>query len=122
VIEPSPEEYPQNASLESIPGRGAAGNPKNRFIRLDVLRDAEAIDPEDDPAPRTAFFRDSTRKIIATNVSPDVGFEASINPYRGCEHGCVYCLPHSKHAQRTAMQAGLTDHVWEIEDLLKLID
>ena len=86
-----------NTSLKSIPGRGAAGNPKNRFVRLDVLRDAESIDPDEDPAPRTAFFRDSTRKIIATNDSPDVGFEASLNPYRGCEHGCVYCFARPTH-------------------------
>jgi hypothetical protein len=106
VIEPLPGEYSQNASSVSVHGRGAAGNPKNRFVRLDVLRDAEAIDPEDDPAPRTAFFRDSTRKIIATNDSPDVGFEASINPYRGCEHGCVYCFARPTH-EYLGFSAGL---------------
>ncbi|MDX1746235.1 MAG: hypothetical protein R3324_09885, partial [Halobacteriales archaeon] len=46
----------------------------------------------EDPAPETRFYRDASRSIIATNDSPDVGFEASVNPYRGCENGCVYCM------------------------------
>ena len=74
----------------TIQGRGAALNPKNRFHELEVERD-EWVEAED-PAPRTRFYRDPTRTIIATNDSPDVGFEASINPYRGCENGCSYCL------------------------------
>ena len=74
----------------TIQGRGAALNPKNRFHEIEVERD-EWVEAED-PAPRTRFYRDPTRTIIATNDSPDVGFEASINPYRGCEHGCVYCI------------------------------
>jgi len=73
----------------TIQGRGAALNPKNRFHEIEVERD-EWVEAED-PAPRTRFYRDPTRTIIATNDSPDVGFEASINPYRGCETGCVYC-------------------------------
>jgi DNA repair photolyase len=77
-------------------GRGAAENPKNRFVSLSVLRDADAFDPED-PAPKTEFYRDSSKTIIATNDSPDVGFEASINPYRGCEHGCIYCFARPTH-------------------------
>jgi DNA repair photolyase len=107
MIEPEPEEYPP-ALLESIPGRGAAENPKNRFVPLDVLPDAESIDPdnEDSASPRTVFFRDSTRKIIATNDSPDVGFEASINAYRGCEHGCVYCFARPTH-EYLGFSAGL---------------
>ena len=74
----------------TIQGRGAALNPKNRFHEIEVERD-EWVESED-PAPRTRFYRDPTRTIIATNDSPDVGFEASINPYRGCENGCVYCI------------------------------
>lgn len=73
----------------TIQGRGTALNPKNRFHEIELERD-EWVDAED-PAPRTRFYRDPTRTIIATNDSPDVGFEASVNPYRGCEHGCVYC-------------------------------
>ena len=74
----------------TIQGRGAALNPKNRFHEIEVERD-EWVEAED-PAPRTRFYRDPTRTIIATNDSPDVGFEASINPYRGCENGCCYCV------------------------------
>ncbi|HVS01587.1 MAG TPA: LAGLIDADG family homing endonuclease, partial [Thermoanaerobaculia bacterium] len=68
-------------------GRGAGGNPPNRFEPLSV----ELEEPGPDKAP-TLYLRDATRSIIATNDSPDVGFDASINPYRGCEHGCSYCL------------------------------
>jgi DNA repair photolyase len=79
-----------------IRGRGAAGNPPNRFERLQLERDAD-WNPEDDPLPRTQFFKDRSQTIIATNESPDVGFEASINPYRGCEHGCIYCYARPFH-------------------------
>jgi DNA repair photolyase len=66
-------------------GRGAAGNPRNRFQKIEVHPD-EVIKPE------TIFYRDDSRSIITRNDSPDIGFDASINPYRGCEHGCAYCL------------------------------
>ncbi len=82
--------------LYSIRGRGVAENPPNRFETLQFLPDDEARDP-DDPGPRTRFFRDTTRSIIAHNNSPDVGFEYSINPYRGCEHGCPYCFARPTH-------------------------
>jgi DNA repair photolyase len=74
-----------------IRGRGAAENPPNRFVPLAYEPDLEGVDP-DAPAPKTLFFKDDSRSIITYNDSPDVGFEASLNPYRGCEHGCVYCL------------------------------
>lgn len=77
--------------LVPIKGRGTANNPRNRFERLEYQPDPEAIDREE-PAPRTELLRDPTRSIIAHNTSPDVPFEASVNPYRGCEHGCVYCV------------------------------
>jgi hypothetical protein len=53
-------------------------------------RDPEA-DPDLGPGPATRFFRDVSGGVITTNDSPDLGFRASINPYRGCEHGCAYC-------------------------------
>src|SRR5438309_4686199 len=89
----------------TIHGRGAAENPPNRFetIRYEVNLD-DSSPPyqgweEDDvsPAPATQFLRDTSRSIIAYNDSPDVGFEASINPYRGCEHGCIYCYARPFH-------------------------
>ena len=76
--------------------RGAAENPPNRFEKLHLERD-EDWNPEEDPLPRTQFLRDSSKTIIAYNDSPDIGFEASINPYRGCEHGCIYCYARPFH-------------------------
>src|SRR5687768_10781608 len=57
----------------------------------------EDFDPSEDPSPRTEFIEDHTVGIIAKNNSPDVGFERSINPYRGCEHGCAYCFARPTH-------------------------
>ena len=87
-----------------IKGRGASWNPQNRFEPLEYIRDEEAeLDPN---APKTLYLRDPTRTLIATNDSPDVGFEASINPYRGCEHGCIYCFARPFH-EYLGMSAGL---------------
>jgi DNA repair photolyase len=79
-----------------LPSRGAGSNPPNRFEKLHLERDAD-WDPEQDPSPRTQFLKDATASIITYNNSPDVGFEASINPYRGCEHGCIYCYARPTH-------------------------
>ncbi|HLF93428.1 MAG TPA: radical SAM protein, partial [Planctomycetota bacterium] len=79
-----------------IRGRGTGANPRNRFYRRAVELDPEPADPEE-PLPRTQFLKDAARTIVATNESPDVGFEASVNPYRGCEHGCVYCYARPFH-------------------------
>ena len=89
---------------DAIKGRGASWNPQNRFETLEYIRDDEA--PPDENAPRTIFMRDPTRTLIATNDSPDIGFEASINPYRGCEHGCIYCFARPTH-EYLGMSAGL---------------
>ena len=78
------------------PGRGASGNPANRFERLAFEPDPGAADA-DEPAVTTSFFRDATRRILARNDSPDVGFDVSVNPYRGCEHGCIYCYARPTH-------------------------
>src|SRR5215831_15871107 len=78
-----------------LKGRGAASNPANRFESTSYAR-TDWDDP-DDPQPQTLFLKDTTRSIIAYNDSPDVGFDASINPYRGCEHGCIYCYARPTH-------------------------
>lgn len=88
-----------------IHGRGAADNPPNRFELLRYERDAEA-DPADEPAPATQFFKDQSRSVIASNDSPDVGFDKSLNPYRGCEHGCSYCYARPTH-EYLGFSAGL---------------
>src|SRR5947209_8356243 len=86
-------------------GRGSADNPPNRFIPLHYAPDPDCP-PDDAPAPHTQFFRDATRVIIATNDSPDVGFSHSVNPYRGCEHGCSYCYARPFH-EYLGFSAGL---------------
>lgn len=91
--------------LIPIRGRGAADNPPNRFEPLAFIPDDETRDP-DDPGPRTRFFRDTSRTVIARNNSPDVGFTFSVNPYRGCEHGCIYCYARPTH-EYLGFSAGL---------------
>ncbi len=91
--------------LVPIRGRGAPENPVNRFERISFEPDPELLDSEQ-PAPRTHFYRDTTRRVIATNESPDVGFTHSVNPYRGCEHGCIYCFARPFH-EYLGLSAGL---------------
>jgi DNA repair photolyase len=93
------------AELRVLRGRGATDNPANRFERLHVEGVTEWTDP-DDPAPRTVFLKDASRTILARNDSPDVGFDVSINPYRGCEHGCIYCYARPTH-EYLGFSAGL---------------
>jgi DNA repair photolyase len=102
------EEKPQ--SSEPIQGRGASWSPANRFEKLHVdVTDFDAVDPtalEERPRRATQFFRDATETIITRNNSPDVGFETSVNPYRGCEHGCIYCYARPSH-EYLGFSAGL---------------
>ena len=93
------------ANREHIPTRGAGGNPPNRFEKIHLEMDAD-WNPEEDPLPRTQFLKDTTSTLITYNNSPDVGFEASINPYRGCEHGCIYCYARPFH-EYLGFSAGL---------------
>jgi DNA repair photolyase len=90
---------------EPIRGRGSASNPANRFELIHYERD-DSIPEEDAPAPATRFYRDHARSILTRNDSPDVGFEVSINPYRGCEHGCPYCYARPTH-EYLGFSAGL---------------
>lgn len=79
--------------------RGALDNPHVRFhaqVRTPVDDGWES--PADADGPTLQLARDTTRRIITYNDSPDVGFDRSINPYRGCEHGCVYCFARPTHA------------------------
>jgi len=98
-------------SSEPIRGRGASWSPTNRFEKLHVdLKDVDVVhrnlDDEERPRRVTQFFRDGTKTIITRNNSPDVGFETSLNPYRGCEHGCIYCYARPTH-EYLGFSAGL---------------
>lgn len=86
-------------------GRGTSDNPPNRFERLSVQLDLEDFD-ESSGRVQTQFLRDPSRTIVSRNNSPDVGFEVSVNPYRGCEHGCVYCYARPTH-EYLSFSAGL---------------
>lgn len=90
---------------EPIKGRGSSANPANRFVDRNLEPDAE-WDPAGDPSPRTTVLKDTTQTLIAYNRSPDVGFDASINVYRGCEHGCAYCYARPTH-EYLGFSAGL---------------
>ena len=94
--------------LVQLRGRGAPQNPKNRFVESEYVADGDWLDTldDDEPGPRTEFLRDHTRGIITRNDSPDVPFEASVNPYRGCEHGCIYCFARPTH-EYLGFSAGL---------------
>jgi DNA repair photolyase len=87
-------------SKRPLRDRGAVSNPSGRYerFRSEPFDDGwESSDPE--PAPiKTSITPEKTRTIIARNDSPDVPFDRSINPYKGCEHGCVYCFARPTHA------------------------
>jgi DNA repair photolyase len=81
-------------------GRGAASNPAGRFesARTEIVDDGWGSLDEELPPFETTVAPEPARSIIARNKSPDVGFDQSINPYRGCEHGCIYCYARPSHA------------------------
>ncbi|MGP1678350.1 MAG: PA0069 family radical SAM protein [Burkholderiales bacterium] len=81
-------------------GRGAADNPQNRFERQgrEAFDDGWVRDAEAERGPRTEVTLTQARTIISRNASPDIPFTQSINPYQGCEHGCVYCYARPSHA------------------------
>ena len=111
---------PRQSSLvprRRLVARGAADNPANRFEKRAYEAEPERGDPEadrwlgeleepDGPPLATEFFPDPSRTLLARNDSPDVGFDTSLNPYRGCEHACAYCFARPMH-EYLGFSAGL---------------
>ncbi len=87
-----------NAIATALKGRGATANPAGRFETFIRLREADAAEPQAPPSDRQELLPEQARSIISRNDSPDVPFTQSINPYRGCEHGCIYCYARPSHA------------------------
>lgn len=79
-------------------GRGAATNATGRFEPHERTRVDDGWDQQEEGVLRTEVSIDSSRTILAKNTSPDLPFDRSINPYRGCEHGCIYCFARPSHA------------------------
>lgn len=110
-----------NISSPPKKGRGASQNPAGRFERLkfetgeysqlvelseELRSEPLAEEVVGETRPRTEYFEDHSRSVLTTNDSPDVGFNASVNPYRGCEHGCAYCYARPTH-EYLGLSAGL---------------
>ena len=83
-------------SAKSI-GRGAAINTANPYERLHIVPDEEDEVVDLLTVVKTEFFNDTSRSILSKNSSPDLFFDYSLNPYRGCEHGCIYCYARPTH-------------------------
>lgn len=103
----APPDYPDDPIAEPAhKGRGALSNETSRYDSEKRIRTtdgweaeaAAAAEDDDLPPLRTTLTRDATRTILARNSSPDIPFDRSINPYRGCEHGCIYCFARPTHA------------------------
>ncbi|MEX2307554.1 MAG: PA0069 family radical SAM protein [Pirellulales bacterium] len=95
----------------SLKGRGAAVQPANPYLAVELQSDLEQVAADDEyltkiGRPPTEYFPDASQSIVAENDSPDVGFRYSVNPYRGCSHGCTYCYARPTH-EYLGLSAGL---------------
>ncbi|MCA9258972.1 MAG: radical SAM protein, partial [Planctomycetales bacterium] len=94
-----------------IHGRGAESQPANPYLNVTVEADWDHVGADDEllaelQRPRTEYFDDDSQSIVATNDSPDIFFNYSLNPYRGCAHGCSYCYARPTH-EYLGLSAGL---------------
>ncbi len=86
-----------DATPKTLNGRGAVSNPANRFGDVERPYDP-ALAPDERPRLDTVVAPMASKSILSFNTSPDLGFDRTINPYKGCEHGCVYCYARPNHA------------------------
>lgn len=93
-----------DAMAHALKGRGTGSNPPNRFQKQ--VRQAEPLSDDEGSNPATRFIPDCSKSIISRNTSPDLPYHASVNPYRGCEHGCPYCYARTYH-EYLDLSAGL---------------
>lgn len=91
------DQRPENdpAPMQARPGR--IPGPEATMPRTDPDQPSEAVPPAPAAGLRTSFERDASRTILSANQSPDIPFRYSLNPYRGCEHGCIYCYARPSH-------------------------
>jgi hypothetical protein len=93
-----PPSIPAQSSARAR-GRAAATNAAGRFERFERVDEPDGWDRDEDLPPlRTEVTEERPRRVITRNTSPDISFDRSINPYRGCEHGCIYCFARPSHA------------------------